>query len=77
MATIKCCQCDDLVDVPVTDEQLDDWYENRQTLPLIQDHFADLSDDDREMILSAICSKCWAKAFPDDEMDGLEVGVDI
>lgn len=46
-----------------------DDYERWQAGGLVQDCFPYLSADDREMLISGICPKCWDSMFPDEEED--------
>jgi hypothetical protein len=36
---------------------------NRYRLPLIQDHFPHLTDDERELIISGTCGSCFDDMF--------------
>ena len=43
---------------------------------LIQVAMPQLSADEREMLISGICPKCWEKAFSDEDEADLEEGFD-
>lgn len=61
---IQCCKCHKLVEIPITESQLIDWYNSGE---FIQNYFPELTPEQREMILSQICDDCWTKLFPEDE----------
>jgi len=42
-------------------------FENWENGELIQKAFPELSADDRELLLTGICSKCWNEIFGDDD----------
>lgn len=52
-------------DLPVTQEQFDKWNAGM----LIQDAFPELSDDDREFIMTGITAEEWNQMFPPEEED--------
>ena len=56
---IACCECDVVVDVPVLISEFEAW----QNGELIQVAMPDLNEDDREMLISKICPKCWDEMF--------------
>ena len=56
---IACCECDVVVDVPVLNSEFEAW----QNGELIQNAMPDLNNDDREMLMSKICPKCWDEMF--------------
>ena len=41
----------------------------KQKGKLIQDAFPELSSDERELLLSGICSECWDKIFAEDNIN--------
>lgn len=55
------CRCHNLVTVLVSE------FENWENGELIQKAFPELSADDRELLLTGICSKCWNEIFGDDD----------
>jgi hypothetical protein len=59
---IPCIRCNADIALPISLEQYEHWRTNRRSLPLIQVHFAQLTADEREMLLTRLCSKCFAKA---------------
>jgi len=61
---IKCIQCKQEVEIPVTEEQVLNWIEKGT---FIQNEFPELSTSQREMLLSGICEDCWNKLFPEEE----------
>lgn len=62
---VKCFQCDENKAVTTSSEKIENWKMNRRNLPLIQDHFPELSKDERELILSGICGSCFNEMFPE------------
>lgn len=56
--------------VPVTLREIKDW---EQSGKHIQDYFPDLSDDDREFILTGITPEEWQMAFGEDEEEELDL----
>jgi len=61
--TATCRMCKEEVPLPITDTQVNDYIENRYSLPLIQDHFPQLNADQRELLLSGICGTCFDNMF--------------
>lgn len=55
-------QQENTIDIPVTQEQLDDW--NSGTL--IQRAMPNLTADEREFIMTGITAESWAKTFGED-----------
>ena len=53
---VQCVNCKNVVDIPVTEEQIQTWKDSKQ---FIQDYFPELSPDHREMFLSGYCGKCF------------------
>jgi len=62
---IACCECDVVVDVPVLNSEFEAW----QNGELIQNAMPDLNTDDREMLISKTCPKCWNELFTFDGDD--------
>ena len=54
--------------LPVPAPALLYWIKNRHnpSVPLVQDAFPELDDDQREFVLSGITPATWANLFPDD-----------
>ena len=59
MMEIACWKCDVVTDVPVLNSEFEAW----QNGELIQNAMPDLNNDDREMLISKICPKCWDEMF--------------
>jgi hypothetical protein len=57
-------------DLDISEEQYNRW---KTTGLLIQDAFPNLSEDDREFILTGITSDEWDKTFKDDQSDTEDV----
>lgn len=51
----ECPECADVKTINVNFDQFGDW----QSGKLIQSVFPELSEDDRERMISGICPKCW------------------
>lgn len=58
-----CLECGEPVTMEVNESDLDRWLSGNA---LVQDAFPYLSADDREILISGICGKCFDKMFPDD-----------
>ena len=56
---IACWKCDVVTDVPVLDSELKEWQDGE----LIQIAMPDLNTDDRELLISKTCPKCWNELF--------------
>lgn len=54
-----CPFCGGVNEVPVNEDDYWDWQDGA----LVQDAFPYLSADEREMLISGVCPKCWEKAF--------------
>lgn len=59
---VECHQCCDIHTIFYNRNDMVDWLSG--SLP-IQDALHYLSADDRELLLSGICGKCFSKMFPD------------
>jgi len=57
-----CPFCGHANEVAVNEDDYWDWQDGI----LAQDAFPYLSPDEREMLISGICPKCWAKTFEED-----------
>ena len=57
----KCPMCKTMNYVEVNTEDVAIWEEGSRD---IQDTFPYLSADDREILVTGICTKCWDKCFP-------------
>ena len=61
-----CPKCGKLQVIEVNDSQYNDWMAGKN----IQIAFPDLTADQREILMSGICTECWDKIFPpEDEED--------
>ena len=49
-------------EVEVNEDDYDDWQDGK----LVQDAFPYLSANEREMLISGICPKCWDNMLPPD-----------
>ena len=59
---VDCVRCGDQFDMVVPTHGLIAWKEGM----LIQDAMPELSADERELLISGICGKCWDKMFQED-----------
>jgi hypothetical protein len=66
MLTFACPFCEEEIDVPITKEKYDNYIENLETMPVIQDHFPELTPSQREAIQTGICDSCWGSRLTDD-----------
>ena len=55
--------CGNEYEVPVTQDQLDKW----QGGALIQNVMPNLTPDQRELLISGTCGRCWDKMFKYEE----------
>lgn len=62
---IKCTVCRQWKTVEVDEKEFADW--NNGTV--IQKAMPNMSADDRELLMSQTCSKCFNAMFPDDDLD--------
>lgn len=60
---VPCHICQEIVELTVPVEGFIAW----QRGDYIQDAMPELSADDREMLISGTCPKCWDELFPSDE----------
>lgn len=60
MVEVKCKMCDYVLKVPAKKYAL-------IKHQYVQDVFPDLSVDDRELLISGICGKCFDSMFDEDE----------
>ena len=58
-----CPICGKLQVIEVEDSQYNDWMAGEN----IQIAFPNLTQDQREILISGICSECWEKIFPPDD----------
>lgn len=63
----ECCiKCNTNVSFMVYADDWDDWQDNQS---FIQDAFWYISPDQREILLSKVCGKCWDELFGDLDND--------
>ena len=58
---ITCETCRQPQYVPITKEQ---YYGYKTSGKYVQNYFPDLTDDQREMLISGTCNPCWDEMFP-------------
>lgn len=61
---IKCKICNNSYDIIVNKKDLQDWKKGKG---YIQDILSDLSDSERELLISGTCGTCFDKMFNSDE----------
>ena len=59
--SIRCCRCGELKTFTVPVKGFDNYMFN--THICIQDAMPDVSPENREMMITGICSSCWKKLF--------------
>lgn len=59
----KCPICGGLNEIAVNEDDYWDWQDGA----LVQETFTYLNADEREMLISGICGKCWKKMFDGEE----------
>lgn len=63
---IRCVNCGKLNVVYVNNEDWEEYY-NSEERRYIQDIFPYLTPQERELLISGVCSQCWEDIFSDDE----------
>lgn len=63
---INCALCDYPQYLPVSQQQLDQW---RKEGTYVQVAFPNLTENQREMLISRTCGVCWGKMFPPEDDD--------
>ena len=63
--TKPCIGCLKVSEVEVSDSGFHEWHGGAH----VQDAFPELSSDDREMLISGTCPKCWDEIFADEDDD--------
>jgi hypothetical protein len=58
--TKTCCVCDKFEVLTLNRQAVESWQEGEY----IQNAFPDMSDGDRELLISGTHSECWDKLFP-------------
>ena len=61
--TITCIMCKEVHKIVVSDDGFEKWNKGE----LIQIALPELSADEREMLISKTCGKCWDKLFAEPE----------
>ena len=56
---VQCKMCKQMFDLPVTQKQFEDW----KSGTLIQRAMPNLKPDQRELLISGTCGKCWDRLF--------------
>lgn len=59
----QCPICGGLNEIAVNEDDYWDWQDGA----LVQETFTYLNADEREMLISGICGKCWKKMFDGEE----------
>ena len=62
-STVYCVECNEDYDIMVDPTDLKRWYDGE----FIQVALDYLTDDERELLMSGTCGKCWDKLFPEDQ----------
>ena len=63
LLNVICPMCNGSNEIEVSKKGLDKYHKGA----LIQVAFPELSNDQRELLLSGICNECWDKTFKEDE----------
>lgn len=63
---IKCHICKEVFDIQMTKQQFEDYMSMNG---YIQDIFPELSPEDRELLISNTCDKCFTKLFEGDDYE--------
>ena len=63
VVAVPCRRCQKVTDLQVDLEKFVAWQQGE----LIQEAFPELDADQRELLISGICPKCWDEMFPSDE----------
>lgn len=63
---VNCIQCDEPQRMEANADGYIEWHYGDE---YIQDAMPELSPDEREMLISGVCPKCWDKMFPKEESD--------
>lgn len=62
---IRCRHCRESYIVPISEQEYLNWI-NKGTF--VQDEFPELNPNERELLISQTCGKCWNKIFNIDEV---------
>ena len=63
---IACIKCGEVHHLKLDIRKFNRWRQKREN---IQDVFPELSPEDRELMISQICGKCWEEMFGGEEND--------
>lgn len=61
--TVTCEGCEDIFTFSLDPKALEAW----QAGVHVQQAFPELSDDERELLISGTCGACWEEMFPEEE----------
>lgn len=61
---VHCPRCLAVTGLPITEEELLAWNPSEQ---YVQDAFPQLTPEQREVLLSGLCEKCWNQIFPEED----------
>ena len=64
VVAVPCKKCNEVNEIDVDFEKFIAW---RSSKMLIQEAFPELDADQRELLISGICPKCWDELFPSEE----------
>jgi hypothetical protein len=64
--TYMCVLCGQPASVVVDQMKFNAWYQN-PVAPMIQEAFPELTDDERETLISGSHGECFDKAFPEED----------
>lgn len=64
--TRKCNWCNKNYAIEMTNDQMVRYEAWKNTGGHVQDYLPDLSADDRELLISGTCKKCWDKMFGEE-----------
>lgn len=63
-----CMSCDKDIKVNVDVDKFKEWMSKpRRECPLVQDEFPELTPEEREVMLSGFCQKCWNAVAKEEE----------
>ena len=64
VVAVPCKKCNGMNEIDVDFEKFIAWRSGKM---LIQEALPELDADQRELLISGICPKCWDEMFPSDE----------
>jgi hypothetical protein len=62
--TVDCTKCKRSIELPTTNARVEQWRSSGQ---LIQRALPELNADERELLISGYCGKCFDALFADDD----------